>query len=149
MSLLTPGHPKGFYHSGTYNNNITTLSAACAVLEQVWTAEEANKLFALGEWFKDMLNAVSKEAGSSMYVSGVGSIMAVHFTGKPVHNAADALAGDGKLKELFVFDMFKKGFFLSHRAMISLMTTHTKVQLQTFVEAVREFLVERKELVGV
>jgi glutamate-1-semialdehyde 2,1-aminomutase len=148
MNLLTPGHPAGFFHSGTYNNNVTTLSAACAVLETVWTQEEATKLFSLGDWFKEELNKVSKKYGSSMYVCGVGSIMAIHFTGKPVHNVADVLAGDAILRELFVFDMRSKGFFLSHRAMISLMTTHTKEQLQTFIDGVADFLLERKELVG-
>jgi glutamate-1-semialdehyde 2,1-aminomutase len=149
MDLLTPGHPKGLYHSGTYNNNITTLSAACAVLEQVWTPEEASKLFALGDWFSGELNRVSKEAGSSLVISGVGSIVAVHFTGKPIRNAADTLAGNMNLRELFVFDMFAKGFFLSYRAMISLMTTHTKEELQNFIDAVKEWLIERKEFVSI
>lgn len=80
--------------------------------------------------------------------SGTGSLMTVHFTGKEVKCAADANAGSAVLKELFFFDMLKKGFWLARRGMISLMTVMTKEELHTFIDAADEFLSERAEFVG-
>lgn len=147
MSIIEPGHPGGAYHSGTYNNNVTTMAAGVAVLEQVWTETAATELYAMGEWLQKELDRVSKEAGSILRVTGVGSLMTLHFSTKDVRSAADVQESLVDLKELFFFDMLKKGFFLAQRGMISLMTVTTKAELESFVEAVGQFLRERKYLV--
>jgi glutamate-1-semialdehyde 2,1-aminomutase len=147
MSLIEPGHPGGAYHSGTYNNNVTTMATGVAVLEQVWTEQAAAELFKMGEWLQKALQLVSNEAGSSLRVTGLGSLMTLHFSAKDIRSAADVQDGSADLKELFFFDMLKKGFFLAQRGMISLITVTTKGELETFVQAVREFLEERKDIV--
>jgi len=123
------------------------MAAGVAVLEQVWTATAATELYTMGEWLQEELEQVSKEAGSILRVTGVGSLMTLHFSTKEVRSAADVQESLIDLKELFFFDMLKKGFFLAQRGMISLMTVTTKEELNNFVEAVRQFLVERKDLV--
>ncbi|KIX07429.1 uncharacterized protein Z518_02082 [Rhinocladiella mackenziei CBS 650.93] len=148
MSLLEPGYPGGVYHSGTFNNNITTMATATAVLEQVWTESEATDLFDKGVWLREELNKLSEKHKSSMHVSGTGSLMTIHFTGKEIKCAADAHSGNSVLKELFFFDMLKKGFWLARRGMISLMTVTTRQELRMFLDAVDEFLRERAEFVG-
>jgi glutamate-1-semialdehyde 2,1-aminomutase len=148
MSLLEPGHPGGAYHSGTYNNNVTTMAAGIAVLEEVWTDGAAKALYALGEWLQRELKRVSEEAGSILRVTGVGSLMTLHFSRKEVRNAADVQESLIEVRELFFFDMLRKGFFLAQRGMISLMTVTTKKELEDFVAAVAEFLEERREFVS-
>ncbi|KUJ19458.1 beta-transaminase [Mollisia scopiformis] len=147
MSIIEPGHPGGAYHSGTYNNNVTTMAAGVAVLEQVWTKEAADDLYKMGEWLQKELERASKEAGSTLKVTGVGSLMTLHFSKNEVRSAADVQASETNVRELFFFDMLKKGLYLAQRGMISLMTVTTKEELETFVEAVKEFLVERREFV--
>lgn len=149
MSIIEPGYPNGVYHSGTYNNNITTMAAGIAVLEEVWTEEVANDLFKMGEWLRDELRKVAEKAGSILQVTGVGSLMSIHFSSKKIRSIADVNESVNELKELFFFDMLKKGFFLAQRGMISLMTVTTKGELEIFVEAVRQFLEERKEFVSI
>lgn len=144
MDMLEPGKPGGVYHSGTYNNNVVTMSTAITTLEKVWTSEVAQELWDNGVWLREELNTLSAKMGSTLHVSGTGSLMNVHFTGKEVKSAADAQAGDAVLRELFFLDMLKKGFFLARRGMIALMTVHTREQLLTFIKAVKEFLDERR-----
>jgi glutamate-1-semialdehyde 2,1-aminomutase len=146
MGMLEPGHPRGVYHSGTYNNNATTMAAGCAVLEEVWNEEAATNLYAMGEWLQNELRRVSKEAGSILRVTGVGSLLTLHFSMKEIRVASDVRGSLVELKELFFFDMLSKGFFLAQRGMIALMTVTTKAELETFVDAVKEFLEERKDL---
>lgn len=132
MDMLEPGYPGGVYHSGTFNNNVTTMAAATTVFEQVWTEEDdAKDLFDKGVWLREELNRVSAKHKSSMYVTGTGSLMAIHFRGG--EETAD-------LKELFFFDMLRKGFFLARRLMISVMTITSVEELQTFIDAVDAWL---------
>jgi glutamate-1-semialdehyde 2,1-aminomutase len=162
MSMLEPGYSSpsgggdGVYHSGTFNNNVTTMATATAVLEQLWTTEdEAKDLFEKGVWLREELNRLAAKHRARMNVTGTGSLMAVHFTtdangGKDGNAEAEAEveAEDEALKELFFFDILGKGFFLARRLMISLMTVTSREELQTFVQAVDEFLNERAEFVG-
>ena len=145
MSIIEPGNPRGVYHSGTYNNNVTTMAAGCAVLEEVWTEEEATELYKKGEWLQKAIRKVA--VGSILRVTGVGSLMTLHFSIEEVRVASDVQKSSNELKELFFFDMLKKGFFLAQRGMISLMTVTTMEELETFVDAVRQFLEERREFV--
>lgn len=177
MDMLEPGYNSphggcggGVYHSGTFNNNVTTMATATAVLEQLWTTEdEATDLFDKGVWLRDELNKLAAWHRARMYVTGTGSLMAVHFTtatsgpkdkdkdedeNKDGHKYGNTSkqghsAEDEALKELFFFDMLRKGFFLARRLMISLMTITSREELQTFVDAVDEFLNERAVFVGV
>lgn len=110
------------------------MATATAVLEQMWTESETTKLFAKGVWLREELNKLSERHKSSL-----------HFTGKEMKCAADVNAGSAVLKELFFFDMLKKGFWLARRGTISLMTVMTKEELQAFIDAVDEFLSERAE----
>ncbi|KIW40445.1 uncharacterized protein PV06_07646 [Exophiala oligosperma] len=152
MDMLEPGFSGGgggVYHSGTFNNNVTTMVTATAVLEEVWTEGEACELFEKGVWLRDKLNDLATRRKSRMYVTGTGSLMAVHF--REIEIAIDdgsklqARAED--LKELFFFDMLKRGVFLARRLMISLMIITSREELQTFLNAVDEFLCERAEFV--
>ncbi|KAL3427433.1 aminotransferase class-iii [Phlyctema vagabunda] len=148
MSMLEPGYPGGVYHSGTYNNNTTTMAAAISVLEDVWTQDAAKELYATGIWLQEEIRKISKEASSILQVTGTGSLMTIHFSRTPIHSAADVQAGDLVLKELFFFDMLKRGIFLAQRGMISLMTVTSRAELHNFLVAIKEFLEERKELVS-
>ncbi|KAI9733255.1 MAG: hypothetical protein M1834_003339 [Cirrosporium novae-zelandiae] len=152
MSLIEPGHPNGVYHSGTYNNNVITMATASTVLEKLWTPDAASRLFDLGDWLRDSLTRLSKSNNANLQVTGMGSLMNIHFLPKDlnaevVRSAEDIKRGDMVLRELFFFDMLRKGYFLARRGMISLMTVHTKEQLQGFVDAVGEFLQQRRVFV--
>ncbi|TVY22686.1 Beta-phenylalanine transaminase [Lachnellula hyalina] len=137
MSIIEPGHPGGAYHSGTYNNNVTTMAAGVAVLQDVWTKDVASQLYETGEWLQNELRRVT----------GVGSLMTLHFSTQAIRSAADVQGSVAELRELFLFDMLRRGFFLAQRGMISLMTVTSKAELQTFVEAVQKFLEERRDLI--
>ncbi|KAJ9131002.1 Beta-transaminase [Pleurostoma richardsiae] len=148
FNLLEPGNPKGLSHGGTYNNNVVSMATAIAVMEKVWTPEAADNLFELGEWFHRELDRVSDEQNSILRISGLGSLINVHFSKKDIHSSADVKAGNMQLRELYFFEMMKKGYFLTSRGMICLNTVITKEQLQGFVKATEEFLVEHKTLVS-
>ena len=148
MDLLQPGNPQGAYHSGTYNNNVTTMAAAQAVLEHVWTPEAIQDLYDLGEWLRGEIRALATETNTTLRVTGLGSMMTLNFSTQIQTSEYDVVRGDNDVKQLFFLDMLRKGYFMAPRCMVSLMTVHTKEQLQGFLAAVREFLEERKAFVA-
>jgi len=121
------------------------MAAGVAVLQDVWTKDVASQLYETGEWLQNELRRVA--AGTILQVTGVGSLMTLHFSTQAIRSAADVQGSVAELRELFLFDMLRRGFFLAQRGMISLMTVTSKAELQTFVEAVQKFLEERRDLV--
>jgi len=81
MSLVEPGHPKGAIIV-KHNNNVTTIAAGVAVLEQVWAEEAVIELFNMGEWLHQALQSVSNEAGSILRITGARSLMTLHLVPK-------------------------------------------------------------------
>lgn len=121
------------------------MAAGVAVLEDVWTSSAASLLYETGEWLQSELREAA--AGTILQVTGVGSLMTLHFSSTAIRSAADVQQSVAELRELFFFDMLRRGFFLAQRGMISLMTVTSKDELKNFVEAVKEFLEERQDLV--
>ena len=79
MGRFDPSRPDAFAHSGTYNNNVLTMAAGVAGLSKVFTPEAADALSATGERFKARLNRIGERHGVPVQVTGVGSILCMHF----------------------------------------------------------------------
>lgn len=64
-------------HSGTFNNNSVAISCGYTGFSQIYTAEAAENLNALGDYFRCSLQDVSR--GTKMVVTGIGAVLTVHF----------------------------------------------------------------------
>ena len=112
MDLFDPRRSDALPHAGTFNNNVLTMSAGYAGLTNVYTPDAAHALNARGDALRERLNALCRKAGVAVQFTGMGSMMAVHFTASPVRNPGDSAKADQKLKELFFFDMLAHGIWL-------------------------------------
>lgn len=141
-------------HAGTFNNNIISMAAGCAGCK-VLDEETTNKINALGEEMKLIVNHVilgylkSEEMEQSdnsnstmnghathgkspaMWVSGMGSILAIHFAPSPSQST---------LQSLFYHHMLTEGIYLAERGFIALNVELQLKDLQSFTEAVETFL---------
>ena len=120
MDLFDPRRPDALPHAGTFNNNVLTMAAGLAGLNEVYTPDAARALNARGDALRERLNALCRPHDAPMQFTGIGSMFAVHFTRDPVRSPADAAKGDAKLKELFFFDMLEQGIWLARRGMFTL-----------------------------
>ncbi len=84
-----------------------------------------------------------------MQFTGIGSMLAVHFTRGPVRSPADAAKGDQKLKELFFFDMLAQGIWLARRGMFTLCLPIGDAECDRLAAAVEEFLSSRSLLAAI
>jgi glutamate-1-semialdehyde 2,1-aminomutase len=115
-------------------------------LTEVYTPAAANALNARGDALRERLNAVCRGHEAPMQFTGIGSMLAVHFTREPVRSPADAAKGDQQLKELFFFDMLAQGIWLARRGMLTLCLPIGDAECDKLVAAVEEFLSSRRSL---
>jgi glutamate-1-semialdehyde 2,1-aminomutase len=82
-----------------------------------------------------------------MQFTGIGSLMSVHMTDRPIRRPADA-GGDPRLRDLFFFDMIEAGFYLARRGFIAMMLPLGEAETSAFAAAVEAFLVRRRTLLS-
>jgi glutamate-1-semialdehyde 2,1-aminomutase len=147
MDRFDPRRGDHLPHSGTYNNNVFTLSAGIAGLTRAYTPEAAKALNARGEALRKRLNGIVQRAGAAMQFLGYGSMMAVHMQRAEVRSPGDAAKGNAKLRELFFFDLFAQGVYvMPKRAMMALALPHTDADFDTLAAGVEEFVAARRSL---
>ena len=148
MDLFDPRRAHALPHAGTFNNNVLTMAAGLAGLTQVYTPEVALALNARGDALRERLNVACLAAGAKLQFTGIGSMLAVHTTRRPIVTPADAAAGDRKVKELFFFDMLAAGIWLAHRGMMTLCLPMGDAECDKLVAATEEFLSARASLLA-
>lgn len=163
MEWFDPGKGR-LEHPGTFNNNVFTMAAGCAGVEQVLTAEVLKGLNERGERLKEGLCSVLKAAGLGgaedvaslirpltddeqedpqvyskwpvMFVKGEGSLLCVHFTGPE----------RAKLHQLFWLTMLEKGFWIAARGFIALNIELTDEDVKRFIAAVESFVKQHRDI---
>ena len=149
MDRFDPRRKDALPHSGTYNNNVFTLSAGIAGLRRVYTAEAATALNARGESLRLRLNQAIEKTGVAMQFTGYGSMMNVHMRSGMIRSPADAAQADPKLRELFCLDMLAQGIYVTpKRGGVILSVPHSDADGDVLVGAVEEFIAARRSLLG-
>ncbi|MBI1775093.1 MAG: aminotransferase class III-fold pyridoxal phosphate-dependent enzyme [Proteobacteria bacterium] len=149
MDRFDPRRADALPHSGTFNNNVFTLSAGIAGLTRAYTPEAAKALNAKGEALRKQLNAAIERTGAAMQFTGFGSMLNVHMTREPIRSPADVAKGNAKLRELFYFDLLAEGFYsMPKRGLMALALPHTDEDCSKLVAAVEEFIAARRSLLN-
>jgi glutamate-1-semialdehyde 2,1-aminomutase len=146
MEQYDPRRPNALPHAGTFNNNVLTMAAGHAGMSRVFTPEAAEALFARGEALRARLNAAAAARNCAMTWTGIGSLMAAHFTTGPVRNPTDAARGSADARDLFFLDMLDRGFYLAKRGMVAMSMMVGEAETDAFAAAVEEFLDARAPL---
>ncbi len=109
--------------AGTFNNNVVSMSAAVAVLTTELDPERVDDVNRRGDRLRERLDQVLDQSGLPMWVTGLGSMLAVH-------------ASDDRLMELLFHAVLADGFYLARRGFIGLSMAVTDAQCDGLVGAV-------------
>ena len=142
MSRFDPAHEVPVFHSGTFNGNNITLAAGLAAL-RLYDQAAVSRLNQLGDKLKDGFTAALGETGLRGCVSGLGSLMQLHWRSRPPVNATDAAVGlmkAGQLPRLVHLEMMNRGVYSAGRGMFNLSTPMKDVDIDKAVLAFRETL---------
>ncbi len=140
MQRFDPSRPDALPHSGTYNNNVLTMAAGVAGLSRVFTPAAATALTEKGEQFKARLNAIGQRHDAPVRVTGVGSILCMHFQREPIRQPDDTLHTPAAARALFHLEMLARGFYVARRGFIALSLPLTERDCDAFASAFEDFL---------
>jgi glutamate-1-semialdehyde 2,1-aminomutase len=146
MEWFDPRKKDGFQHAGTFNNNVLTMNAGYVGLTEIYTPERARALNQFGDGLRERLNATVRRRGLAMQFTGLGSMIGVHMTLSPIHNAADAARGHAGLLDLFYFDLVARGIWIAKRGMMALSIALDEADADKLVAAVEDFAETRAPL---
>jgi glutamate-1-semialdehyde 2,1-aminomutase len=149
MARFDPARADAFPHAGTFNNNVLTMNAGLAGLTEVFTPEACEALNASGERLRGRLNDLAERHGLPLQVTGVGSLLGIHFNPGPVRTPEDCERDDGDAHALFHLDMLARGQYLARRGYMALMLPLTEADHDGLIAAVDEFLTVRAPVLGV
>ncbi len=146
MIRFDPASEDALTHAGTFNNNAITMAAGLVGLSEIYTPEAAEALNARGEAFRARLNEIIARHGVPLQVTGLGSVMCVHFTNQSIHSPADTDGEDPRLPALLHLDLLRLGHYMAPRGMVILSLPMGSAELDGFAAAFDSFLEERGPL---
>ena len=146
MARFDPRRADAYPHSGTFNNNILTMSAGLAGITEVFTPDACRAMNAAGDALRERLNAVIQGHGVPAQATGRGSMTVVHFRDGPLRSPADAAGADKRARTLFHLDMMARGKYVVPRGMINQSLPMTEADNDGLVDAVDGFLAEYGDL---
>ena len=142
MERYDPSKPGAFVHHGTFNNNVLMLRAGAAGLEKVLTPPAQAALNESGDALRDALNGLASRYAAPFQVTGLGSIMTMHFQREPVHSIRDLRPRDERLRQLLHLDLIDKGIFTTRRGYMALSLVIIEDDRAALIAAVDDFLAQ-------
>jgi glutamate-1-semialdehyde 2,1-aminomutase len=148
MSVFDSHRPGALVHSGTFNNNVLSMSAGMLAMGEIFDDSAAEALRKRGDGLRDALNAICAKHGVAMQFTGIGSMVQPHFRLGPILRPYTATAQEDGLRELFFLDMMKAGIYIARRGMVALSLPVAEAELARYIAAVEEFCASRKPLMA-
>jgi glutamate-1-semialdehyde 2,1-aminomutase len=127
-------------HAGTFNNNMASMTAGCAVLGEVFTADVAESHTKRGEEFRESVASVLARHALPISVTGYGSMMSLHALAIPPQTINDVFLRDEVLQELVFLGLHERGVYIAARGMMNVGLAHTDDQLARALDALDETL---------
>jgi len=146
MRIYDPTAPGAMPHAGTFNNNVLSMAAGIAGMSKLFTPAAAAALHARGEALRARLNAVFADAGVALQMTGRSSLMTLHAVTGPIRSVDDLAASNEAAKELVFLDLLERGYYMARRGFIALSLMVSDADLDAFVEAVKDVLAEREDV---
>ena len=140
MQRFDPRRPDAMGHAGTFNNNVLTMAAGLAGLRQLWTPDAIATLNLRGERLRERCNALFRSRGLALQFSGLGSLMNLHATNRPVRRPADLAGSDVRVKDLLFFALLERGVFMARRGLVALSLPFGDAEAEQFVAALDDAL---------
>jgi glutamate-1-semialdehyde 2,1-aminomutase len=135
MERFDPRRRDALGHAGTFNNNVLTMAAGLAGLTQVLSAEALESLNVRGQRLRTSLNAVFAAHRVNLQFTGLGSVMQLQPTARPLRSADDLKGADDRIKALLFFELLERGIFLARRGLVALSLPFGEPEAQAFVDA--------------
>jgi glutamate-1-semialdehyde 2,1-aminomutase len=146
MARFDPRRADALPHAGTFNNNALTMAAGAVGLRDIFTPDAAAALNARGEALRARLNDLCRQAGASVCVAGVGSLMNIHPVAAIPRSPQDHAHADKRARDVIFFDLMERGIYLARRGLMALSLPIGDAETEAFVAAFADCLPRWKGL---
>jgi len=140
MDRFDPRRTDALPHAGTFNNNTLSMAAGLAGLRKVFTPEAAAAHLARGETFKQRLNDLIEDRGIGAQVTGIGSLLNVHWQRGEINNPPQTALTRPEARTLFHLAMLERGIYLSRRGYMALSLALSDGDLDRFADVFADVL---------
>jgi glutamate-1-semialdehyde 2,1-aminomutase len=133
MSLFDPAAAR-LHHSGTFNGNPATLTAGIAALD-LFTEKVITHVNELGERLRSRLEEVIEKCGIDTQLTGIGSLIGIHFTRDPIRSCRDALNAPRSLLPVLHLLLLNRGIITAPRGLFCTSTVMSESEIEQFAGA--------------
>lgn len=140
MSQFDSRKPNTIMHGGTFNNNVLTMAAGSAGLREVFTPARAHALKERGDDLRGCINDCFARHQVRAQATGLGSLMAVHFTDRSIEHPEDVADVNPQLRALFHLEMLARGIYFSRRSYLCLSLPQTPEDDRALLTVLAEVL---------
>jgi glutamate-1-semialdehyde 2,1-aminomutase len=140
MALFDPTHGHPFIpHPGSHNANPIGMVAGAVTLELL-TRQAIDLLNTRGAEIRRDLGTAFAEAGIAAQITGLGSLFAIHLTGRPVRSYRDTEGSDTDLRHQIFLGLFNEGVQIDPRGVGNVSTAIEEDEVGRLGAAVRSVL---------
>ena len=143
MEMLDPRREPNIAQGGTYNGNPLGMAAGLAAMTEL-TPDVYEDLNRKGARVCEQLTEVFASHHVPVQVNSAGSLLALHFTDKPVVDYRTMAAADKKQARDLFLGLVNHGVLMAPRAMGALSTPMGEDDIQQFVDAVEAVVAEQR-----
>jgi glutamate-1-semialdehyde 2,1-aminomutase len=135
MDLFASGRVN---HSGTYNANLVSISAALATLRELSADGQAayRRINTLGRTLMEGIAASARRCGVDLQISGLPSAFHTCFASHPIHDYTTYSRADHKRLSLFLAALLERGVRPTGRGTWFVSTAHTDSDVASTLDAV-------------
>jgi glutamate-1-semialdehyde 2,1-aminomutase len=148
LQLFNPEEPDFMWHASTFSGNPLSMAAGIAALQEL-KPEVYERLNAMGDALRAGFNRAFETTGIRGQATGLGSLVNLHLTDRPVHNARDSVAGaaeGGPVLMHLHLCMLQRGVNQASRQMYSISAPMTEKEINQATDALTESLHELKPI---
>ncbi|RJP23201.1 MAG: aspartate aminotransferase family protein [Candidatus Abyssobacteria bacterium SURF_5] len=148
MQLFSPETADFMWHASTFSGNPLTIAAGLACMREL-TPQVYDRLNAAGDALRKGFNIAFDEIGIRGQATGLGSLVNLHMTDRPIRNARDSITGlfgAGPIPMHLHLCMLQRGIFPAGRQMYCVSTPMTAKEIEKAVGALTETLQELKPI---
>ncbi len=148
MEHFDPRRGDALSLGGTFNNSATTMAAGATAMTRVLTPEACVNLNRHGDALRERMNRAASERDLPVQVTGVGSLMNVHFQRQPIASPADIVAANRRFNDLLHLELILDGQYIARRGYITLSLALTSADIEQFVASFERFLDQHGPLIA-
>lgn len=131
------------YHGGTFAGNAITLAAGLATIDVLEHSPVYEHVGRLGREARDTLNSVFEQNGFPAQATGIGSLIAIHTTGKkPIKDARCYADSDHSLSQKLFSHLLENEILMVVPEMLhgAISYAHTDADIKHLTSAVEQFV---------